>query len=209
MSVVQEIKFKDEEKSMDVNDVLEVSFTILDQILDFTKELEEKTPSVFDHIHQNHCQSENKNTDSTSCSDISSSDSDSCCKFERFDIEDFIIYSYKAMKLSPNLLILAMMNLDKLLAKQFILTSENIHKCFFICMMEAQKYYEDVNWTNKDYSRMCGISTGELLELELEFLKYIDFNIYVKYEDYCKYVKELKKTLKKNIIIRNTYIENE
>ena len=76
-------------------------------------------------------------------------------------------------------------------------------------MMEAQKYYEDVNWTNKDYSRMCGISTGELLELELEFLKYIDFNIYVKYEDYCKYVKELKKTLKQNIIIRNTYIENE
>ena len=100
-----------------------------------------------------------------------------------------------------------MMNLDKLLTKKFILTSENIHKAFFMCMMETQKYYEDENFKNKDYAKVCGITTDELLELELEFMNYMDFNININDEEYINYKNKLQNLYKKNIIISNEYVQ--
>ena len=85
-----------------------------------------------------------------------------------------------------------MMNLDKLLAKKFVLTETNVHKTFFICMMETQKYYEDINFKNKDYAKIGGITVEELLELELEFLNYLDFNLHIKEYDFLVYKRKLK-----------------
>ena len=173
--------------------------------IDYTKDLEEKTPSIFDH---NHSHDNNKSSISTSFSD-SSSNSDLCCILDKYDIEDYIIQAYKKLGFSTNLLILSMMNLDKLLANNFILTSENVHKVFFLCMMETQKYYDDEYFRNKDYSKVSGISTKELLELELEFLNNINFNIFIKDDEYNKYKKKLQELCQKQIIITNNYIKNE
>ena len=101
------------------------------------------------------------------------------------------------------------MNLDKLLANNFILTTENVHKVFFLCMMETQKYYDDEYFKNKDYSKVSGISTKELLELELEFLNNINFSIFIKDDDYNKYKQKLQDLCQKQIIISNNYIKNE
>ena len=76
-------------------------------------------------------------------------------------------------------------------------------------MMETQKYYSDENFKNIDYAKICGINVDELLELELEFMNYIDFNIFIKDEDYKNYKKKMKKLHKKNIIISNIYVQNE
>ena len=208
MSVVQALYHKEsEDKSMNINDYLDIIFFILNRILDFTKDSEEKTPSIFDHYH-NHNQDNDKDSLSTSYSDSSNSDSDICCELDKYDIEDFIIQTYQKLGFTSNLLILSMMNLDKLLSKKFVLTELNVHKVFFICMMETQKYYDDVNFKNKDYAKSCGISTKELLRLEIEFMKYMDFNIHIKDEDYLEYKKNLQNLYKSKIIIRNEYIEN-
>ena len=206
MSVVQALFYEErDEKSMNINNYLDIIFFILSKILDFTKDSEEKTPSLFDH-HHNH--ENDKESLSTSYSDSLSTDSDICCKIDKYDIEDFIIQIYKELGFNSNLLILSMMNLDKLLTKNFVLTDTNVHKVFFICMMETQKYYEDINFNNKDYAKVCGISTKELLELEIEFMNYMDFDMNIKDEDYFQYKKNLQKLHKKNIIIRNEYIDN-
>ena len=205
MSVDQPIYYKEkDDKSLNPNDIMEIVFMILHSILDYTKDLEEKTPSIFDH----HSQDNNKSSLSTTYSD-SSSNSDLCCELDKYDIEDYIIQAYKKLGFSTNLLILSMMNLDKLLANNFILTSENVHKVFFLCMMETQKYYDDEYFKNKDYSKVSGISTKELLELELEFLNNINFSIFIKDDDYNKYKRKLQGLCQKQIIISNNYITNE
>ena len=208
MSVVQEeFGMKENDTAMDANNFLETIFMILNSILDYTKDLEEKTPSIFDHYH--HSQDSDKSSLSTSYSDSSSGGSDFYCELDKYDIEDFIVLCYKKMGFSLNLLVLSMMYLDKLLANNFILTYTNVHKVFFICMMETQKYYDDINFKNKDYAKLCGITIDELLELELEFMNYMNFNLNIKDEDFLNYKKKLKKLYQSNIMISNKYIENQ
>ena len=211
MSVVQPTNIKEnEDKPMNPNHSLEIIFFILNKILDYTNDLEEKTPSIFDHHHsQNNENNKSALSTSTLSSDNSSSGPDFCCELDKYDFEDFIIHSYKNLEFSSDLLILSMMNLDKLLSKKFILTLANIHKVFFLCMMETHKYYRDENYKNKDYAKICGITTEELLELELEFMNYMDFNIFIKDEDFKKYKKKMKKLHKQNIIINYIYVQNE
>jgi len=208
MSIVQEIRYnKDEDKPMNPNQSLEIIFMILERILDYTSNLEERTPSIFDHYNHDQDSDTSLLSVSTTYSHSSSSDSNTSSILDKLDYEDFIVYAYKKLGFSSHLLILSMMNLDKLLTKKFILTSENIHKAFFICMMETQKYYEDENFKNKDYAKVCGITTDELLELELEFMNYMDFNINIKDEEYINYKNKLQNLYKKNIIISNEYVQ--
>lgn len=208
MSVVNQIKYNDyEEKPMNPNDSLEIIFMIINRILDYTSDLGKKTPSIFDHYHHNQDNNENPISSTTYSDD--SSDSVNSCIFDKLDYEEFIVYCYKKLGFSSNLLILSMMNLDKLLTKNFILTSENIHKAFFMCMMETQKYYEDESFKNKDYAKVCGISTEELLQLELEFMNYMEFNMHITNEDYINYKNKLQHFYKQNIIISNEYVQNE
>ena len=208
MSAVESSYYKNDEKSMNPKDALNAVFMILNNILEYTKELDERTPSVFDHYHH-HSHESDKNSLSTSYSDGSSSEADFCCELDKYDMEDFIYKCYKMLGFDSNLLILSMMNLDKLLANKFILTSTNIHKVFFTCMMETQKYYDDESFTNKVYAKTCGISTKELLALEFEFMNYIDFNIYIKEEDFFQYKNKLQSLYESSTIISNTYIQNE
>ena len=210
MSVVQPTNIKEnEDKPMNPNHSLDIVFFILNKILDYTNDLEEKTPSIFDHHSQNQENNKSSLSTSTLSSDNSSTGSDFFCELDKYDFEDFIIHCYKNLEFSSDLLILSMMNMDKLLSKNFILTPTNIHKVFFICMMETQKYYSDENYKNKDYAKICGITVEELLELELEYMNYMDFNIFIKDEDYKKYKKNLKNLYKRNIIINNIYIQIE
>ncbi len=208
MSVVPtEYYNRDNDTPMDANSSLDAIFMILNRIMDYTKDLDEKTPSIFDHYH--HSQDNDKSSLSTSYSDSSSAGSDFCCELDKLEIEDFIVQCYKKMGFSLNLLVLAMMNLDKLLASDFILSYTNVHKVFFICMMETQKYYDDINFTNKNYAKICGITTDELLELEIEFMNHIDFNLYIKEEDFLKYKNKLQKLYQSSLIISNKYIEDD
>ena len=123
------------------------------------------------------------------------------------NIEDFIILCYKRLDFDEHLLILSMMIFEKILAKDFVLTEKNIHKVFFLCMMEVQKFYNDANFTNKNFAKLCGMSTEELLELELKFLDFIDYNMNILDDDYFKYKKKLKNYFDYNVIIEMKYLE--
>ena len=213
MSVVLKNLYKIEEKEFTSDNILDTVFSIFSKILNHTKNMENKTSSVFDHRHKaDHLMQENLQDSShsqyldTSGSD-STSDEEHCCILDDLSIENFVILCYKSLGLDDHMLILSMMYLDRILAKKFILTENNIHKVFFICMMEVQKFYNDVVFPNKDYAKLCGISTEELLELELEFMNYLDFNMNISDDDYFAYIKKLKKYYEKNIIFERKYLE--
>lgn len=203
------LKEKDADKAMTSNDSLQIIFMILHKILDYTEDLGEKTPSIFDHSYPNQSQNNNYRSFNTPNNDISSTNSDFCYECSKYDIEDFIIQAYKKLDFSQDLLILSMMNLDKLLSTKFILTKENVHKVFFLCMMETQKYYDDEFFKNEYYSKVSGIPVEELLELELEYMKNIGFNLFIKDEEYYQYKRKLQKLCEKQIIIVNDYVKSE
>ena len=212
MSVVLKNLYNIEEKEFTSDNILDSAFSIFSKIINHTKNLENKTSSVFDHRHKaGHLTQEIQDSPQSQYLDTSGSDSTSeeehCCILDDLSIENFVILCYKSLGLDDHMLILSMMYFDKILAKKFILTENNIHKVFFICMMEVHKFYSDVVFPNKDYAKLCGISTEELLELELEFLNYLDFNMNISEDDFFAYKKKLKNYFEKFIIFERKYLE--
>ena len=149
-------------------------FKIINNILTYTSN-KSKTPTIFDL-------NLNQLSETDSESDESDEDYIGKMKFETF-IEK-IVY---ILDFDDNLLILSLMVLDKFLSSKIILSESNVHKIFFICIMETHKFFDDNTFTNKDYAKMCGVSVDELLKMEIYFLESINFNLFIKDDDFIKY----------------------
>ena len=139
----------------------------------------------------------NKSSDSLHSSEdeYSTSRSDS-------DLEDFEIYIKrwsKYFEFDENMMILSLMNLDKLLAKDFVLSKKNYYKVIYICMMITHKFYDDNTYNNKDYAKFIGVSAEELLEMEMEFLNTVDFNLFIPVEEFQNYKQKLSDFFNNNI----------
>ena len=89
------------------------------------------------------------------------------------------------------------MNIDKILAKNFIITENNIKNLFLISMIETQKFYEDESFGNNLYAKFARINTNQLLEMEIEFLEIIDYKIFVPEEKFFNYKERMAKLFKK------------
>ena len=214
MSVVKKRAFQAKEKEFSADNVLDSIFWVLNKILDYTNSTNIESSSKFDHSHKlshlNQDLNQTSSDDGTLSTNASfSSEIEHCCNLDKYDFEDFIVLCYKALQLNENLIILAMMYLDKILANKFVVSDKNIHKIFFLCIMEAQKFYEDVNFNNKDYAKLCGISHEELLELELEFMDLIDYKFSIPDDEFFTYKKGLKKIFNTNILVPQKYIDEE
>ena len=157
-----------------IQNSLTTMFKIINNILTYTSN-KIKTPTIFDL-------NANQLLETDSESDDSEEDFIGKMKFETF-IEK-IVY---ILDFDDNLLILSLMVLDKFLTSKIILSESNVHKVFFTCLMETHKFFDDNTFTNKDYAKMCGVSVDELLKMEIYFLESINFNLFIKDDDFIKY----------------------
>lgn len=64
---------------------------------------------------------------------------------------------------------------------------------FFLCLMESQKFHDDENYSHKDYAKVSGVSPKELLKLELEFMELVNFNMFIKDDEYEAYSQRFEK----------------
>lgn len=63
-----------------------------------------------------------------------------------------------------------------------------------ICLWTAVKFYEDENIPDNELAKKIGFkNTEELMQLQLELLKLIDFRVYISCEEFDKF---------KNIMLR-------
>jgi hypothetical protein len=157
-----------------IQNSLTTMFKIINNILTYTSN-KIKTPTIFDL-------NVNQLSETDSESDDSEEDFIGKMKFETF-IEK-IVY---ILDFDDNLLILSLMVLDKFLTSKIILSESNVHKVFFTCLMETHKFFDDNTFTNKDYAKMCGVSVDDLLKMEIYFLESINFNLFIKDDDFIKY----------------------
>jgi hypothetical protein len=163
-----------------IQNSLTTMFKIINNILTYTSN-KIKTPTIFDL-------NANQLSETDSESDDSEEDFIGKMKFETF-IEK-IVY---ILDFDDNLLILSLMVLDKFLTSKIILSQSNVHKVFFICLMETHKFFDDNTFTNKDYAKMCGVSVEELLNMEIYFLECINFNLFIKDDEFKKYKDNFEK----------------
>ena len=68
----------------------------------------------------------------------------------------------------------------------------------FLCIMSTNKFYDDNSYSNKDFSIIGGIPTGELLELEIEFMDMLQYNLFIDEAKFANYVDKMNKLWKAN-----------
>ena len=77
-----------------------------------------------------------------------------------------------------------------------MITEYNVHRLLFSSILIGIKYNEDQYYDNTYYSQIAGVTTKELGILEAELLEIIDYNLYVKDEEYKKYFEYLTELTK-------------
>ena len=185
-------------KEMSKQDYIETILYIIRKILDYTSSLNKITPTLFDKkIYHNE---DNDSDISTNISSNEDNNSNSIVtKDDKLTLADYLYFWVEQLEFEENLLILTMMNIDKILSKEFILTFSNVKNVLFTCMIITQKYYEDENFTDKDYSKILNIDANELIQMEIEFLSLIDFSLHISDEEFNKYKNKIKKVWKNNL----------
>ena len=189
---------------MTKSDLIETILLIINKIIDYTSTLNQITPTLFD---KDILSQENEDNGSMSTGQSSGDDNggefiqDKDNKEDKYTLTDYFYYWAKKLEFNENMLILTIMNIDKLLSKEFILTESNVKNVLFTSMVLTQKYYEDENFNDKDYSKIIGINTNELIKMQIEFLSLVDFSLHVTDEKFAKYKYNLEDMWKKTLSI--------
>ena len=177
---------------MNKEDLIETFLMIIYRIIDYNSSSEQKTPSIFDkNNYQQEIDSDKLSTSSSSIDENSNFQTN--LKEENYTLHDYFYYWIKKLEFNENLLILTMKNLDKLLAKDFILTDDNVKNILFTCMIITQKNFEDENFNDKDYAKILEVSTKDIINMQVVFLDYIDFSLYISDEEFNKYKRKMYK----------------
>ena len=94
---------------------------------------------------------------------------------------------------SPETFFLALIYIDRYLEKkpQQFLVSRNVHKLFFVSLLVAAKFNEDLKLSNSDFAKLGGVDKYDLCLLEIHFLKSISFNVNVTLVEFVSYVKSV------------------
>ena len=183
--------FPEKVEELSISDTVVEALEIIESILNYTESLDikENQISVFDGEMPQTNKIKKSNSNNSLSSEIST-DSDNN-QFILYDFEIFIKKWIKYFEFDENMMILSLMNLDKLLTKKFWLTKKNYFKVIYTCMMITHKYYDDHTYNNKDYAEILGESVHNILDMEIEFLKIVDFNLFINEDEFKKYKRKL------------------
>ena len=70
------------------------------------------------------------------------------------------------------------------------LTFDNVYRIFVVSLNLALKFLLDINYKNIFYSKISSIDISAFSKIELEIYKHLDFNIYVKEEEFNRTAEE-------------------
>ena len=115
----------------------------------------------------------------------------------KISVSDYLLRITKYANVSDEILIIALIYLDKLCKKnKIMLNSYNVHRLLFISILISIKMNSDKIYKNIYYSKISGINPKELCLMEYEFMHLSGFMLNIKKEIYEKY---------KSFLIKNLY----
>ena len=112
----------------------------------------------------------------------------------KISIYDYLIRINKYSEIETSTLICSLILIDHISqSSDIILTYYNIHRIIFAAVLASIKYNEDSFYDNKFYAEIAGVKLKELKMIEYTFLELIDFNMFIKTEEYEEYRNYLEK----------------
>lgn len=103
-------------------------------------------------------------------------------------IQEYIEYIYKYTKINSSTIILMLIYIDRICnMNKFKISYYNIQKLILASMILAIKYNEDEIYSLKVYAEIGGVTKAELEFLEICFISFINFNLFIKEELFNKY----------------------
>lgn len=110
-------------------------------------------------------------------------------------IKNYLLKIAKLLDIDKETMILSMMLLDRLLKMNslFILDNLTIHKTIFMCIMETIKFNDDNGYTNSSFAQAGGYEPSELLQMEIDFLGLIGYNLNFEEADFYNYQERMNK----------------
>ena len=110
---------------------------------------------------------------------------------------DYLLRIIEFSNIEENNLILSIIYIDKI-ARIKKITKYNIYKYLITSVLIALKYNEDEIYNNNYYSQIGGINYEEIMQLELNFLVLIDFNVYINNKTFEQYKSALQLLINNN-----------
>ncbi len=120
-------------------------------------------------------------------------------KFESSYAPNISIFQYferinKHTKIPESCFIASLIYIDRLISvTDCLINNLNVHRVIITSILIATKFLEDEYFNNSFYAKIGGISTAEINLLEIEFLRLINFSLYVSPTSYSNYENELLK----------------
>ena len=108
-------------------------------------------------------------------------------------IKNYIKRLNEYMKCSEESFILALIYLERITLREIniVINIKCIHRLFLSSLVVAAKFFDDKFYKNSYYSKVGGISNSEMNTLEIQFLLFIDFELFVSPEEFNKYKENL------------------
>lgn len=98
----------------------------------------------------------------------------------------------KYARCSGECFVLALIYIDRLIQKSnCVITSLSVHRILMTSVLLAIKFYDDHYYTNSYYAKIGGMPTKEINLLEVEFLRLVNFTLYVEPHEYQEYHSQL------------------
>lgn len=115
-------------------------------------------------------------------------------------IDAYLFHLMKNVRTAPAIVIYMLVYIERIIAVleknyqrqsgkdvPFLMTSFNAHRLVLTAFLLAHKYCEDCRYSTSRMAKIGGLHPKELLKLEVEFLKFLKFELYVSEEEFIKY----------------------
>jgi hypothetical protein len=98
--------------------------------------------------------------------------------------EDYLMRMHKYCPMSTAVYLASSLYITRLAIQERILpvTPRNVHRLLLACLRVAMKALEDLSWPHARFSKVGGVSEGELGRLEITFCYLMDFGLKVDAE---------------------------
>ena len=118
-------------------------------------------------------------------------------------ITDYVRRFIKNTNPEPSTLILGVIYFDRICCNgNIILSFLNVYKLLLISLILAIKFNEEYFETNKFYGKVGGLFIKSINKLEIQVLKILNYNLYVKEDIYDNYLNQFSAFLqKKNCLL--------
>lgn len=108
----------------------------------------------------------------------------------------YIYYIYSSLNLDFSTILLTLISIQRLLLRtKDELSKNNFYKLFITSCLLNSKHNEDCSYNCEIYAKIGNIDINELINLEREFFKKIDYKLYVNEEVYQRYYELIKKRI--------------